>query len=117
MQVTTATSDALQKYLDLASEQMQLTAENMANVDTPGYRTQGFDFAGEFSRALGASGSAAPAVRVTQVDGLTARPDGNNVSMDREGIELAKAQLEFRTGVALLRSQYTRVMDAIHEDK
>ena len=36
MQVTTATSDALQKYLDLASDQMKLTAANMANVDTPG---------------------------------------------------------------------------------
>ena len=39
MQITTATSDALQKYLDLASNQMKLTAENMANVDTPGYKT------------------------------------------------------------------------------
>jgi flagellar hook-associated protein 1 FlgK len=43
MQVTTATSDALQKYLDLASDQMKLTAENMANVDTPGYKYIGFD--------------------------------------------------------------------------
>jgi flagellar basal-body rod protein FlgB len=117
MQVTTAMSGALEKYLDLASDQMKLTAENMANVDTPGYKTQGFDFAGEFSRALGASDSAQAAVRATNVDGLTARPDGNNVSMDREGIELAKTQLEFRTGVSLLRSQYTRVMDAIHSDK
>jgi flagellar hook-associated protein 1 FlgK len=43
MQVTTATSDALQKYLDLASDQMKLTAENMANIDTPGYKYIGFD--------------------------------------------------------------------------
>jgi flagellar hook-associated protein 1 FlgK len=43
MQVTTATSDALQRYLDLASDQMKLTAENMANVDTPGYKYIGFD--------------------------------------------------------------------------
>ena len=43
MQITTATSDALQRYLDLSSKQMQLTAENMANVDTPGYRYIGFD--------------------------------------------------------------------------
>jgi flagellar hook-associated protein 1 len=43
MQVTTAISDALQRYLDLASNQMKLTAENMANVDTPGYRYIGFD--------------------------------------------------------------------------
>jgi flagellar basal-body rod protein FlgB len=117
MQITTATSDALQKYLDLASNQMKLTAENMANVDTPGYKTQGFDFASEFSRALDTSGGTTPAVNVGNVDGLTARPDGNNVSLDREGMQLAKSQLEFRTGVSLLRSQYTRVMDAIHADK
>jgi len=43
MQVTTATGDALQRYLDLASNQMKLTAENMANVDTPGYKYIGFD--------------------------------------------------------------------------
>jgi flagellar hook-associated protein 1 len=43
MQVTTATGDALQRYLDLASDQMKLTAENMANVDTPGYKYIGFD--------------------------------------------------------------------------
>jgi flagellar basal-body rod protein FlgB len=116
MQVTTATGDALQRYLDLATDQMKVTAENMANVDTPGYKTQGFDFAQEFSRAMTASGTA-PQVNVTAVDGLTARPDGNNVSMDREGMQLAQAQLEFRAGVALLRSQNTRIMDAIHADK
>lgn len=117
MQVTTATSDALQKYLDLASDQMKLTAENMANVDTPGYKTQGFDFGQEFSRALTAGGSAPVSAQAVNVGGLTARPDGNNVSLDREGMQLARTQLEFRTGISLLRSEYTRVMDAIHADK
>jgi flagellar basal-body rod protein FlgB len=117
MQVTTATSDALEKYLNLASDQMKLTAGNMANIDTPGYKTQGFDFASEFSRALDTSASTPTAVKATNVDGLTARPDGNNVSLDREGMQLAKTQLEFRTGISLLRSEYTRVMDAIHADK
>ena len=116
MQVTTATGEALQRYLDLASDQMKVTAENMANVDTPGYKTQGFDFASEFSQALQADASASPEVRMVDVDGLTARPDGNNVSMDREGLQMAKAQLEFRTGVSLLRTEYSRILSAIHED-
>jgi len=116
MQVTTAASDALQRYLDLASDQMKLTAENMANVDTPGYKTQGFDFAGEFSRALNTSATSSPSVKASNVDGLTARPDGNNVSLDREGMQMAKAQLEFRTGISLLRNEYSRIMSAIHED-
>ncbi len=117
MQVTTATSDGLQRYLDLASDQMKLTAENMANVDTPGYKTQGFDFAHELSQALGASSSDPAITKAKDVDGLTARPDGNNVSLDREGIQLAKAQLEFRAGVSLLKNEYPRVMSAIHADK
>jgi flagellar basal-body rod protein FlgB len=116
MQVTTATSNALEKYLDLASDQMKLTAENMANIDTPGYKTQGFNFEGELSRALRAGASTETAVDVASVDGLTARPDGNNVSMDREGMQLAKAQLEFRAGIALLKSENSRVMSAIHAE-
>ncbi len=62
-------------------------------------------------------GQAPGQVRVTQVDGLVARPDGNDVSMDREGLNLAEAQLKFKTGVSLLRGQYQSIMDAIHADK
>ena len=56
-------------------------------------------------------------VRSRPVDGLIARPDGNNVTMDRESLNLAEAQLRFKTGVALLRQENQRVMDAIHADK
>jgi flagellar basal-body rod protein FlgB len=34
--------------------------------------------------------------------------------MDREGLNLAAAQLRFKTGVSLLREEYQRVMNAIH---
>ncbi|WP_260704870.1 flagellar basal body rod protein FlgB [Edaphobacter flagellatus] len=117
MQVTTALSDALGRYLDLTGEQMKLTASNMANVDTPGYKTQGFDFEQEFARQLtgaGSTGFAQPAAQ--DVDGLVTRPDGNNVSMDREGIQLAKSQLQFRLGVELLKHEYSTVMSAIHAE-
>ena len=36
--------DRLERYLDLPSAPMKLTAGNMANMDTPGDKTQGFDF-------------------------------------------------------------------------
>jgi flagellar basal-body rod protein FlgB len=102
-----------------------MTAQNMANVDTPGYRTVGFDFAGEMSRSLdsleGSDGSTAATglsnVHPDLVDGLLERPDGNNVSMDREGMKMAEAQLQFRTGVELLKREFTRELDAIHEDQ
>jgi flagellar basal-body rod protein FlgB len=118
MQVTTALSDALGRYLDLASDQMKLTAGNMANVDTPGYKTQGFDFEQEFKKEMGQSAQGLPtaAVQGGAVDGLVARPDGNNVSMDREGLQLAKTQLQFRMGVELLKHEFSSVMSAIHAE-
>lgn len=118
MEVTTPLCDALTRYLDLTSQQMKLTAANMANVDTPGYRTQGFNFEQEFLREIDGSAGAGSSSEVAagNVDGLVSRPDGNNVSMDREGMQMAKAQLQFRLGVELLKQQFTNVMDAIHAE-
>jgi flagellar basal-body rod protein FlgB len=119
MEIETRLSDQIARYLDLAAAQAKLTAANMANVDTPGYRTLGMDFEAEMREAIDDADRGRPPrkVRVTEVDGLITRPDGNNVSMDREGLNLAEAQLKFKTGVALLREEYQRVMDAIHADK
>jgi flagellar basal-body rod protein FlgB len=55
-------------------------------------------------------------VQAEDVNGLVARPDGNNISMDREGMQLAKAQLQFRLGVQLLKSEFSNVMSAIHAE-
>ncbi len=63
----------------------------------PRYRTVGFDFAAEMSHSLeslaqqpGSEGGSAalPATQLSPVGGLLERPDGNNVSMDREGTEM-----------------------------
>ena len=116
MSVTTPLSDALGRYLDLTSEQMKLTASNMANVDTPGFKTQGFDFEQEFARQLSGTPEDSVGVQAQDVDGLVARPDGNNVSMDREGIQLAKSQMQFRMGVQLLKNEFSTVMSAIHAE-
>ena len=127
MTIGTQISGQVERYLDLTVEEAKLTAENMANVDTPGYRTVGMDFEAEMREAMqdggqeagldAGSGRAAKKARVSEVDGLVARPDGNNVSVDRESLNLAEAQLKFKTGVTLLRQEYQRLTDAIHADK
>ncbi len=118
MRIESLMSDQLARYIDLATSEAKLTAENMANIDTPGYRAVGMDFEGEMRRAISdtASGAGAAPVRVLAEDGLVARPDGNNVSMDRESLNLAEAQLKYRTGVALVKQQYQMTMDAIRAD-
>ncbi len=52
MRIETTISDQIARYLDLASEETKLTAENMANVDTPGYRAVGMDFEAEMRGAM-----------------------------------------------------------------
>jgi flagellar basal-body rod protein FlgB len=117
--IETRLSDQITRYLDLATSEAKLAGANMANIDTPGYRALGLDFDAEMRSAMSEvdRGSAPGHVRINLEDGLIARPDGNNVSMDREGLNLAEAQLKFKTGVTLLREEYQRVMDAIHADK
>ncbi len=119
MHITTQLSDELGRYLDLASAQLKISAGNVANVDTPGYHTKGLDFYSEMKRSMneiknGDTG-ADHALNIVQVDGLLERPDGNNVSMDREGLTLAEAQLEFRVGEELLKDQFKDIMNAIKE--
>lgn len=118
MQIETRLSDQIARYLDLSTSEVKLTAANMANLDTPGYRALGMDFGSEIREALNGldQGRGTRPVRVRTVDGLIARPDGNDVSMDRESLNLAEAQLKFKTGVALLREEFQSVMDAIHAD-
>jgi flagellar basal-body rod protein FlgB len=118
MNVTTPLADQLTRYLDLSAAQLKATATNMANIDTPGFRTVGFDFEAEMQRALSglAPSGSSETPQLQEVDGLLARPDGNNVSMDREGLVMAEAQLKFRAGVELAKREYARVLDAIHAD-
>ncbi len=124
--MSTELGNQLQNYLDLSSAELKITAGNMANIDTPGYKTLGFDFSQAMQHAVVPDGDPTAPIgrrpgtenpRTHEVDGLIARPDGNNVSMDREGLNMAEAQLKFRTGVDLLKREYSRVLDAIHADK
>jgi flagellar basal-body rod protein FlgB len=120
--MATDLTGTLECYLDTATLQLKTTAANMANVDTPGYKTRGIDFGEQMARALKESQEPGlmdaknrPDVN-SLVDGLISRPDGNNVSMDREGMKMSEAQLKFRTGVALLKQEIAQVSEAIHSD-
>jgi flagellar basal-body rod protein FlgB len=105
--------DQIGRYLDLAARRQELIVSNMANVDTPGYRTRDLDFESELQRA--ASGQASSSPGIVQVEGLLQRPDGNNVSVDREALLLAQTQLEFRMGAQLLKHKFQMLENVIKE--
>ena len=101
----------LEHYMDLLSVRQKLVASNIANADTPGYRTQDIDFQSEYLNAAGGP------PRITGVPDLTVKNDGNDVSVDRESRLLAENALRFQLASNLLRSQIRVVRSAIQEGK
>jgi flagellar basal-body rod protein FlgB len=102
----------LERYMDLLAARQKVVASNIANADTPGYRTQDVDFQREFATL---SQGEKPAV--DEVPGLQAKTDGNNVSMDREARLLAENALRFNLASNLLRAQIQLVRSAIQEGR
>ncbi len=101
----------LERYMDLLSARQKLVASNIANADTPGYRTQDIDFQAELRDA----GGSAP--RAIDAPGLRVKNDGNNVSLDRESRLLAENSLRFQIASSLLRGEIRMVRSAIDEGK
>ena len=113
----TPTVERLQHYLDLVTFRHELVSSNLANIDTPGYRTQDINFDEEMRRAEQRLAGSPVSPHVLEVRGLIERPDGNNVSLDRESMALADVQLQYRAGVELLRNELHMVLAAINEGK
>jgi flagellar basal-body rod protein FlgB len=105
----------LERFLDVSAMRQSIITTNVANVDTPGYQTRDVDFRGELVRAMNGEDTSQTSPLVVPVRGLVARPDGNNVSADREGLLLAEVQLQFKAATALLRSEYAQLSTAIRE--
>ena len=94
--------------MDLLSDRQKLVASNIANIDTPGYKSKDIDFQSEF-----ASMTQGQAPDVIDTPGLVTKNDGNNVSLDRETRLLAENSMRFTMAENLLRSQVLLVREAI----
>jgi len=103
----------LERVLDLSAFRHQVIASNLANVDTPGYRTRDLrPFAGEIEQAMaGEEPSFTPVAH--EIRGLLERPDGNNVSVERETLLLAQNQLRFEAAVQFMKAEFHRMSLAI----
>ena len=115
--INTPATSRLERFLDVSVFRHSLISSNLANIDTPGYRTRDIDFAGELNRARGGLEYADFMPMSRPVQGLLERPDGNNVSLERETLLLARTQLGFNAGVQLLRAEFRRLSLAINEGK
>lgn len=101
--------NVLDKAADASWLRNDAIGNNLANVDTPGYKRQDVDFETQLARALGQSRYTSMDAKVadlktnrlkpmcyTDYAGFSYRLDGNNVDVDMEGIYLAKNQITYQ---------------------
>lgn len=113
--VDTPEISALSRFLDVTVFRSGLATSNLANIDTPRYRTRDINFRQELDRAENEFEYAFYAPVVRSVRGLVERPDGNNVSLERETLLLAEVQLHYNLAVELLHDVFHNLSSAIHE--
>lgn len=101
-------------------------ANNVANVDTPGYKRQDVEFQDILERELKSSkySSLQNAVNNVSLDNLESRVytdyesysyrlDGNNVDIDTENVELASEQLRYQTLTTAVGREFERMKTAM----
>jgi len=107
--------ESLTRFLDLSVYRSGLILSNMANVDTPNYKTRDINFLEELQSVGETNELASLQPAAHAVPGLIERPDGNNVNVERESLLLADTQMRFNTCVELLRDRFKMLSSAIHE--
>src|SRR5262245_59133023 len=108
--------DLLARLLDVSGLRHTLIAQNVANVNTPGYRQRAVEFEEALGRAL-TSGQRAPALaiepKVVEPQGLQERGDGNNVDIDVEMGQLSKNTILYRVYGQLLSGKLAMMRSAV----
>ncbi|MCM8813580.1 MAG: flagellar basal body rod protein FlgB [Candidatus Omnitrophica bacterium] len=116
----------LAKMLDVLSERHRVIANNVANVNTPGYRSQDVAFQSVLRQISQFKQNAESAEQFTQ-QLADVRPEKifngagfdnqgiNDVDMDREMVNLAANTLLFKTYAQMMLMQLTQLKTAINE--
>ncbi len=113
----------LNRSLDYLWEKQGVISHNIANVDTPLYQSRTVLFEQDFQRELEQKFLAQKQgvklknpvhaqTRVMDKGGIT-RPDGNNVNMEIEQMEMTRTLLQYQYGVESVNQEISRLRAAI----
>ena len=106
----------LSQLLDASVLRHQVLAQNVANVNTPGYRRLDVSFADALRRQLGGQTIPGQTVRPAEViasAGGPERADGNNVDIDVEVGRLSKNALLHGAYIQILANKIAMMRSAI----
>ncbi len=117
--------NVLEKAADASWTRNSLITNNIANVDTPGYKRKDISFNTYLMSELeSTSGSLAKKVQnvdlhnldgyvYTDMGELSYRLDGNNVDIDTENVELASNQIAYQTLIESMNYEFNMLKAAL----
>ncbi|MCI8711146.1 MAG: flagellar basal body rod protein FlgB [Ruminococcus sp.] len=110
------------RSLDYLWTKMAASLENIANVDTPGYKAKYVTFEDTYRSALRTASGNRDAVRgaakgavwqVKRSETESARLDGNNVLEDTEQTELTRTAIQYQYMLSSINSDIARLSSVI----
>ncbi len=114
--------NVLTKAADASWKRENVISNNIANVDTPGYKRKDLNFEGVLSEELGRCKHKSLDSKINELDysNLSAnvftdhqnysyRLDKNNVDIDTENVELASEQIKYQALTGSISSQFERM--------
>ena len=114
----------MDKAADASWMRENVITNNIANVDTPGYKRADVDFQSALQRELGNSKFVSLDKKVRSLNGdlsglsvssytdaanYSYRLDGNNVDVDTENVELASEQLRYEMLTTAINEEFSRM--------
>lgn len=116
----------LTKAADASWKRETVISNNIANVDTPGYKRKDLNFQGVLTEELGRCKHESLDSKVSDVDlsrlepqiyvdsaNYSYRMDGNNVDIDTENVELASEQIRYEGLTDCINSEFERMKAVI----
>jgi len=110
--------DLYERMLDFTAVRHKVLANNIANINTPGFQRSDVEFAQELERALrdkGFEGAKDVQLRITKPNDTAFRNDGNNVSIDKEMAALSENALLYQIYAQLLARRFQKLKEILKE--
>ena len=118
--------NVLDKAADASWKRETVLANNIANVNTPGYKRKDLDFEGVLKQELGRCKHTSLDTKIdnlhmddlnpsvyTDLSNYSYRLDGNNVDIDVEEVEYASEQIRYQGITAGINNEFNRMKTVI----
>ncbi len=113
------TIQKLEQSLDYASAKNKVISQNIANIDTPGYKAKSVEFKSVLESTLEAKRTNPKHIpfqneslvpyRIREQQSTSYNHNGNNVDIDKEMTELAKNQIYYQALVDRINGKFNSI--------